>query len=269
VLGICHICGSYRKLSFEHVPPRAAFNHQRILHIAFEKILASETLDEIPGGKVQQRGAGAYTLCESCNNNTGCWYGSAYADWALQAMGIIIGTRGTPSLEYPFDLFPLRALKQVVGMFFSVNGPAFQQTQADLVRFVLNRDSNIFPDHVRVYAFYTYSNRSRVAGMSGVLRGFGSSRSRIHVFSEITFSPFGFVMASSNHSPPEANFCEISGFSKFNYPWRGRITMKLPLMPIYTGFPGDYRTRDQAFADFEENKRAMAQMAGWRFGARR
>jgi hypothetical protein len=25
--------------------------------------------------------------------------------------------------------------------------------------------------------------------------------------------------------------------------------MQLPLMPIYTGFPGDYRTRDQTIAD--------------------
>jgi 5-methylcytosine-specific restriction endonuclease McrA len=89
VLGICHICGFHKKLSFEHVPPSAAFNHQRILHIAFEKILASENLDDIPGARVQQRGAGAYTLCESCNNNTGHWYASAYAGWAHQAMNII------------------------------------------------------------------------------------------------------------------------------------------------------------------------------------
>jgi hypothetical protein len=242
------------------VPPRAAFNDQRILHIAFEKILASENFDTIPGGKTQQRGAGAYTLCEPCNNSSGSWYGAAYADWAHQAMRVIVGTHGKPSLEYPFELFPLRVLKQVVCMFFSVNGPSFQQHQPDLVRFVLNRDSRIFPDHVRVYAFYTYSNRSRAAGMAGVVRGLGTSRSRIHVFSELTFPPFGFVMASSNHPPLEANFCEISEFSKFDESWRGRLTMKLPLMPIYSGFPGDYRTLDQAIADFEENKWAEAQM---------
>ena len=55
-------------------------------------------------------------------------------------MRIIIGARGMPSLEYPFKLFPLRVLKQVVCMFFSVNGPAFRQVQPELVRFILNRD---------------------------------------------------------------------------------------------------------------------------------
>ena len=27
--GICHICGEYGKLSFEHIPPKNAFNAKR------------------------------------------------------------------------------------------------------------------------------------------------------------------------------------------------------------------------------------------------
>ena len=27
--GICHICGEYKKLTYEHIPPEAAFNSQR------------------------------------------------------------------------------------------------------------------------------------------------------------------------------------------------------------------------------------------------
>jgi len=62
-------------------------------------------------------------------------------------------------------------------------------------------------------------------------------------------------------APPESGFCEISGFSRFSYmEWRDGITMKLPLMPIYTGFPGDYRTRDKTVADFQENMALMAQL---------
>jgi hypothetical protein len=258
--GVCHICGTYGRLSFEHVPPRAAFNDQRILHVAFEKLIAAENLDRITGN-VQQRGAGAYSLCGRCNNTSGTWYGGAFADWAHQAMRIIVGTRGRPSLQYPFNLFPLRVLKQVVCMFFSINGPKFQQVQPELVRFVLNRNAKGFPDDIRVYAFYTFSNRSRTAGMAGLVRGLGTSRSSVHVFSEITSPPFGFVLASTRHPPPEANFCDITGFSQFAYrDWRCGVTMKLPFMPIYTGFPGDYRTRDQAVADFTESRRLEAEL---------
>jgi hypothetical protein len=137
-----------------------------------------------------------------------------------------------------------------------ISGPAFQKHQPDLVRFVLNKESRDFPNHIRIYAFYTFSNRMRMAGVSGVIRGLGTSHSSTHVFSEITFPPFGFVLAFADQPPPEAGFCEIAGFSQFRYmDWRGGISMKLPLMPIYTGFPGDYRTREKTLADFAENKR--------------
>lgn len=100
-------------------------------------------------------------------------------------------------------------------MFFGINGPLFHTLQTDLVKFVLDKDSQSFPDHLRVYAFYTLSNRSRAAGASTVLKGLGSSHSSVHVFSEVTFPPFGFVMTFNNSPPPQSGFYEISGFSKF------------------------------------------------------
>lgn len=252
--GICHLCGTYGKLSFEHVPPVSAFNDQRILRSTFEQVLAKEdNLDDLQG-RQQQRGAGAYTLCEKCNNDTGAWYVPAFTDWARQAMEIVIGTRGRPTLEYPFNIFPLRVLKQVVCMFFGVNGTYFHKAHPDLVRFVLNKESREFPDYVRVYAFYTFSNRFRSAGVTGLMKGLGSGSATIHTFSEITFPPFGFVLTVRS-DPPRAGFCEISDFSKFEYrDWRCGISMRLPLMPIYTAFPGDYRTRDQVLTQAAQNR---------------
>lgn len=118
--GICHICGNDGKLSYEHVPPEAAFNDHRILTFSFDKFLGAENLDDIRGGRFLQRGLGGYTLCEPCNNNTGSWYGAAYVEWAAQAMSILIGTKGRASLDYPFNIYPLRVLKQVSAMFLSV-----------------------------------------------------------------------------------------------------------------------------------------------------
>jgi hypothetical protein len=254
VFGTCHICGEHKKLSFEHVPPKAAFNRFPILRSSFEKIAMSENLDELQG-KVQQRGSGAYTLCEKCNSDTGAWYADAYARWAEQAMRLLMAARGRPSLEYPFHLHPLRVLKQVVCMFFSVNNPLFQKANPNLVRFVLNRDSQQFPPGVRIYAFYTFSNRMRSSGASGMVRGMGSGNSVLHAFSEIAFAPFGFVMTLGDTSPPQPHFLDISSFAQFGYrDWRAGISIKLPVMPIYTAFPGDYRTRSQTLADFEANK---------------
>ena len=193
VSGICHICGTHGKLTFEHVPPEAAFNNRKVLHAEFAKVVENNDPDKLHG-RVQQRGAGAFTLCAQCNNDTGSWYGAAYAEWAHQAMAIVIGTNGHPSLEYPFNLFPLRVLKQILCMFFSVNGPSFQVRHPDLVRFVLNRESREFPRYLHIYAFYTFSDRSRAVGSAGLVKGIGSGSSSVHVFSEVTFPPFGFVM---------------------------------------------------------------------------
>src|SRR5215470_5196886 len=113
-------------MSFEHVPPKSAFNDSPILRSDFDKVVASENLDDLRG-VIQQRGSGAFTLCQKCNNDTGRWYGAAYAKWAEQAMRFIISARGRPSLEYPFSISPLRVLKQVVCMFFSVNSVTFHK----------------------------------------------------------------------------------------------------------------------------------------------
>ena len=147
-------------------------------------------------------------------------------------MRIVIATRARPSLAYTFNMFPLRVLKQVICMFFSVNGTYFQKAHPDLVRFILNKESRELPDRFWVYAFYTFSNRSRSSGVTAVAKGFGSGNSTIHAFSEITFPPFGFIFTV--HSvPPERGLCDISGFAQFEYrDWRCGITMRLPLMPI-------------------------------------
>jgi hypothetical protein len=209
--GICHICGESKELSFEHVPPAAAFNSRPILRTAFEKLLESDDFDNLKG-KTQQRGAGAYTLCDKCNNDSGRWYGAAYASWAQQAMAFLIAARGQPTLEYPYRLFPLRVLKQVICMFFSVNSSGFQKVQSDLVRFVLNPYSREFPTAVRIFAFYTLSNRIRTAGAAAMLRGSG-----MHVFSEIAFAPLGFVMALSDTPPPDTRLVDIGGFAEFGF----------------------------------------------------
>jgi hypothetical protein len=72
IIGTCHICSTYRKLSYEHVPPESAFNDTKLRKFGFQQIFGVEP-GELPqkGGKVEQRGAGGYTLCERCNNLTG------------------------------------------------------------------------------------------------------------------------------------------------------------------------------------------------------
>ena len=43
VVGICHLCGENTKLSFEHVPPKAAFNSRPVVQGNLEKLINKES----------------------------------------------------------------------------------------------------------------------------------------------------------------------------------------------------------------------------------
>jgi hypothetical protein len=55
-IGYCRICGNYRKLTVNHVPPKACGNNNRIEIIYDNKKLIS------------QNGLNCKTICEECNN---------------------------------------------------------------------------------------------------------------------------------------------------------------------------------------------------------
>jgi hypothetical protein len=86
--GFCCICGVHGKLSFEHIPPEAAFNDRRVFEADINSLLNGKWSPEerIEEGKYKQRGAGRYSLCGKCNSDTGSWYGSAYVGVARQTM---------------------------------------------------------------------------------------------------------------------------------------------------------------------------------------
>jgi hypothetical protein len=90
--------------------------------------------------------------------------------------------------------------------------------------------------------FYTIGERSRSAGISAIVRPGGNSA----ILSEITFPPFGFVMAFES-DPPDSRLFDISEFSRFRYYDFHSIPMRLPVLPIYTYYPGDYRSEDEIF----------------------
>lgn len=246
VVGICHICGSHGRLSFEHVPPRAAFNDRPVLLAKFEDMLNAGWGEE-PPTTVQQKGAGAYTLCESCNNSTGSWYGRHFVDWCHQGMSILARASGRPSLIYMQYVFPLSILKQIVAMFFSANGAQFHSKHQPLVRFVLNREENQLPARYRVYTYYNAEGRLRNLGV--VARG-SFSRGETHTFSEITFPPFGYVLTIDSGAPDDQLF-DITDFRTYRYREFAVLNLRLPVLPTHSPIPGDYRTAERLERDMK------------------
>ena len=271
VFGKCRICRKHTKLSFEHVPPRSAFNDcPAVYKEVFEVINKNPASYFDQKGPVSQRGVGAYTLCEQCNNCTGGWYGDAFADWARQGMETLENTQRTPSLYYPFRIFPLRVIKQVVCMFFSVTDRRFSYNHPDLVKFVLNKNErNLNPD-IRIYAFFNIGDHGRyIGGVSKMMMNpdkmtpstledmrntANTAFAKSHLLSEIACRPLGYVM-SFDPEPPDARLIDISFFSNYTYSECRSLPLQLAVLPVWTHFPADYRSRDRVERDAERNQR--------------
>lgn len=239
IAGTCRLCGVYGPLSFEHVPPRSAFNNRRVLSKRAADIRDIDLYDR--SGQIQQRGAGAYTLCVKCNNDTGSWYGPAYADWAIQGMTLLDRAALAPSLYFTYHLYPLRVLKQITSMFFSTNAETFREAQPELEKFVLSRAARGIPPQVGIFAFLTSSEVSRRLAVCATRDfDFGAAS----VFSEVTFRPFGYLMALGS-PPPDSRLVDISFFASFGYHECKSLSLRLPLLNVASTVPADYRSREE------------------------
>lgn len=242
-IGPCHICGHTRELSFEHVPPRAAFNNRPLRVLRGLEIHAAE--HDPHHGRVQQRGSGAFTLCGRCNNDTGGWYGAAYADWACHGFAFLPHAARAPSLYLTYRIFPLRVLKQVICMFFSVNTPEFRQSHPYLEKFVMNRRLTGLPPQVQIFCFLTPGPKSRQVGVAGSTN---LETGAVTVLSEVTFPPHGYVLCLGSR-PPDERLFDITAFATSSFDERREVHLRLPILPVNTAFPGDYRSVDEVMRE--------------------
>lgn len=237
--GICKLCGNEGQLSYDHVPPRAVFNDGQFLSVPDE-----ELYDWAPGetvkGKLKQGGIGFYSLCQKCNNNTGSWYGRDFVWWSYHAVNVLKWTDTRPTLYYPQSFFPLRVLKQILTMFFSISKVDLTEIAPDLVKFILNRDEKYMNPMYRVFAYFNVEGNPRYMGYTSLWNN-GS----MHQLSEIAYPPMGYVMTFDSTSP-DPRLTDISHFSRFAYNDWKEISMKFPVLATHIPMsPGDYRSLEE------------------------
>lgn len=212
IKGNCAICGKYKKLTFEHVPPQSAFNNKPI-YMQHHEHLFDEGSYLYGKKKRSSKGFGGYTLCEPCNNNTGDWYARDFGDFVHQGMNII------KSIKEPqyfiagnYSIKPLNVLKQIVTMFMSADKMGHLRSQNDLVDFILNKECQILPERFKIYLYSTLSSFKRMIGYSLVYDPILG----VQNWSEINFQPFGYLLAEDS-KPAHKDMIDISIFSQFKY----------------------------------------------------
>lgn len=233
--GFCAICGEHKKLSFEHVPPQSAFNDRPIFIQGHEQL--TEQGSHVYGKYMRSnKGFGAYTLCETCNNNTGDWYARDFSDFAHQGMKIITGLEKPQyAITGTYLIKPLNVIKQIIAMFLSADKSGHLRSQKDLVEFVMDKETVGLPDRYKVYLYSTLSPKKRMMGYSVVYAG----ELGVQKWSEINFQPFGYLLAEES-TPAHEHQLDISGFGNFKYDQKASLEITTAYLSVNTPWIGTY-----------------------------
>ena len=186
---------------------------------------------------------GGYTLCERCNSLTGHWYGPEFVKWTYRAAEVIAASGGKPTLYHLYHIHPLRVIKQIATMFFSVNSDRFHEAHPELVEFVLNKERRYLPPQYQFYVYYNYVGQLRSQSVAGKFNVYTGVK---EVFSEITYPPFGYVL-SFDSQPPSDKLEDITYFANYGYDDFRSIQLRPPVLPTHILLPGDYRSDSEIF----------------------
>ena len=222
VHGICCIYGKESDLTFEHIPPRAAFNHFNLKLYDFWGYLTQNKTRY----QSLQNGAGRYSLCASCNNRTGEWYGAAFAEFVSQGMQYY-KSGATGIVGVPYTFYPLRVLKQVVSCFASVNGPQWCQQHPLIRQFLLNPEEHRFPVNIDIRMYMQSVGRSKLDGISGQMNPFTGE---CFVGSEFGHPPFSFICVADRELTSFRVLNELPSLLEFlKYGYNDRVTQYLQI----------------------------------------
>lgn len=244
--GICRICKRRTELSFEHIPPKVAFNkYTKFRSIPFlEYIQNSHKKDYKPTAKLQQGGLGEYCLCRTCNSFLGTNYVPEYFKMTQVGMTVFKNKTFEKAKFTTIDISPLRFLKQVIAMFICINDSDFTDKEPELLKFIKDAKEKNLPSKFRVFMYLNNVGKFRnLTKMSTNTHGY---------VNELTFPPFGFVLSMEpNYLFP---LTEITHFKNLDESYKDEVHFELLNLPTHLPFPVDYRTQEEIDETIRKNK---------------
>lgn len=241
ISGICRLCGENKELSFEHIPPRSAFNSRTSYReVTFDEWAnVDNPFDYKPKGKVIQGGTGFHALCRDCNSFLGREYVTAYQRWANIFMEASLAQTEVIELSV-LAIQPLRILKQIIAMLVCINDKWYLKEYPDLAEFLKNPDSNKLPDNYRLFLYIKGAGNFRFKSHSTV----SDPAYGILNMTELAFAPFGYIL-TFDYRGPFPKMAEITSFKSFASDRNYNLTFSLKRLPTWLPMPLDYRSREE------------------------
>lgn len=255
--GTCRICGDLGKLTYEHVPPRAAINDFR--QKEYEYFQGNELINNKESGhKSKQKGSGDYYLCPRCNNDTGAYYGDAFQMWARQIFTAVYeDQKEEGNLKFKiYKFYPLRVLKQIISMFLCISkmtedaSPDAKRKREKLKKFILDKEDKNLPNEINIYLYghSPYSTLTRqipIAMIADPLETLEEFTGK-----EISMYGAGYIFTENKNINElkiiEAdNLINITFFKTYSYDDEIELELKIPILPNHTLNLCDFRVKSQ------------------------
>lgn len=252
--GVCRLCGNEGELSFEHIPPKAAFNKTPAKAIVgLENLVGGDRHPwETEGLRYQnlQQGVGLYSLCEKCNSFTGSAYGEDYKAFAERAL-YVVSSDVDPTIHYVVfkAVHPLRVFKQIISMFCSTT-PVPQMEE--LKDFVL--DKNRKGIDTKKYGVRMYFTRNDVIKWTGKTVLSKMNEHNIITLSEITAYPLGFLLYFNPEEVAHPEGIDITCFSEYGYDDLCDISLPILIYEVNSALPTDFRSKEEICKILEQNR---------------
>jgi len=196
VHGECRICGACGTLTYEHVPPRGAFNDQPL-----RSYKRGEWWNFQAGERArhenEQRGAGDHLLCDRCNSRVcGRWYVPELCKWvrAVASRWDSLPAGAGPEVVVTIGLrrvYPARVAKQVIAMLLATTPAGFSSGHPELQRLVLKRHARGLPER---YQLYLSLFNGDVARETGLYHAFNAFDGRALAAIELSYPPFSYLL---------------------------------------------------------------------------
>lgn len=246
-IGICHICGETKELTFEHLPPRSTGNKGIVKSYDHDDLLQAYLAGKEPITSCKYRQSqGGYqlaTICSDCNNNTGAYYVRDYTAFSksmVSALKTIDSNKMINHLiEFDCSIKPLNFYKQVVTIFCSVLDSK-TVSLLDLGDFVLNKEATT--TNGKEFKIYMYLVPIESCSRHTTAITYTKIDTGKHLtVAEFISPPFGFILNLSPSSVLSTKLYDISSFRNFTYDQIETIkfsSLLLKPMELFFSFDG-------------------------------
>jgi hypothetical protein len=249
IMEICRICGFYKDLTFEHIPPKSAFNDQLIVFETMQNLLDSHS------HSVFRKGMGKQSLCAKCNSETGGWYGKAFAEWSKQGLSWFDKLGDKSLLALPYYIKPLNVIKQILVMALAMSSEKTLNYHQELRFFVLNKEARNLPSKYKIHVYFNKDGQPRFASEMAIMRTDKNSGS--YVEAEISLPPFGYCITTPikgiSSLADSQGLYEITWFSQFAYDEWVPVYLRLPERETHEPLPLDYRSKSEIDEHYKVN----------------